>query len=76
MLLYRFPEAQLLKLISPFLLDSPQAGGLGLTTMQVGIAYGTVGTIGLMLGGIGGGILPVGSGDGLCLWRGACRSPV
>lgn len=62
MLLYRFPEAQLLKLISPFLLDSPQAGGLGLTTMQVGIAYGTVGTIGLMLGGIGGGILAAAGG--------------
>ena len=41
--LYKFPEAQLIKLISPFLLDSPEAGGLGLDTSQVGVVYGTVG---------------------------------
>ncbi|MDE5953497.1 MAG: MFS transporter, partial [Duncaniella sp.] len=56
MLLYRLPEAQLVKLINPFLLDPPTAGGLGLSTGQVGIAYGTVGIIGLPLGGIIGGI--------------------
>ena len=55
MLLYRLPEAQLIKLINPFLLDPVSAGGLGLTTSQVGIVYGTVGTIGLTLGGIVGG---------------------
>ena len=44
LLLYRFPEAQLLKLATPFLLDPPSEGGLGLTTQQVGIAYGTVGS--------------------------------
>lgn len=56
MLLYRLPEAQLVKLINPFLLDPPTAGGLGLSTGQVGIVYGTVGIIGLTLGGIIGGI--------------------
>lgn len=56
MLLYRLPEAQLVKLINPFLLDPPSAGGLGLSTGQVGIVYGTVGIIGLTLGGIIGGI--------------------
>ena len=66
MLLYRLPEAQLLKLISPFLLDSPEAGGLGLTTAQVGLTYGTVGIIGLMAGGIVGGI--VASRGGLRRW--------
>lgn len=52
MLLYRLPEAQLVKLINPFLLDPEEAGGLGLSTADVGIVYGTVGIIGLTLGGI------------------------
>lgn len=57
MLLYRLPEAQLVKLINPFLLDPIDKGGLGLTTGQVGIVYGTVGIIGLTIGGIIGGIM-------------------
>ena len=52
MLLYRLPEAQLVKLINPFLLDPSSSGGLGLSTEQVGVVYGTVGIIGLTLGGI------------------------
>jgi len=55
LLLYRFPEAQLLKLATPFLLDPPAQGGLGLSTKQVGIAYGTVGLTALTLGGLVGG---------------------
>ena len=55
LLLYRFPEAQLLKLASPFLLDPPDAGGLGLSTKEVGIAYGTVGLTALTVGGLAGG---------------------
>lgn len=55
LLLYRFPEAQLLKLASPFLLDPVAQGGLGLSTKEVGIAYGTVGLIALTLGGLCGG---------------------
>lgn len=55
LLLYRFPEAQLLKLASPFLLDPVEAGGLGLSTKEVGIAYGTVGLTALTLGGLAGG---------------------
>lgn len=55
LLLYRFPEAQLLKLASPFLLDPVEQGGLGLSTKEVGIAYGTVGLIALTLGGLCGG---------------------
>lgn len=56
MLLYRFPEAQLTKIIQPFLLDPIDRGGLGLTTGEVGLVYGTVGIIGLTIGGIVGGI--------------------
>jgi PAT family beta-lactamase induction signal transducer AmpG len=55
LLLYRFAEAQLLKLVTPFLLDARAVGGLGLTTQQVGLVYGTVGVIALTLGGIVGG---------------------
>lgn len=56
MLLYRFPEAQLTKIIQPFLLDPIDKGGLGLSTGEVGLVYGTVGIIGLTLGGIIGGM--------------------
>ena len=55
LLLYRFAEAQLLKLVTPFLLDAREVGGLGLKTQDVGIAYGTVGVIALTLGGLLGG---------------------
>ncbi len=55
LLLYRFAEAQLLKLVTPFLIDARTTGGLGLTTEQVGLIYGTVGIIALMLGGLVGG---------------------
>lgn len=68
MLLYRFPEAQLTKLVIPFLVDPRESGGLGLTTVEIGFAYGTVGTIGLVLGGILGGIAAVTGGLKKWLW--------
>ena len=55
LLLYRFGEAQLVKMTSPFLLDARAQGGLGLTTTHVGFIYGTIGIIALTLGGILGG---------------------
>jgi MFS transporter, PAT family, beta-lactamase induction signal transducer AmpG len=55
LLFYRFAEAQLLKLVSPFLLDPLDKGGLGMTTSEVGIVYGTVGIIALTAGGLLGG---------------------
>src|SRR5690554_5957912 len=66
MLLYRLAEAMLVKLATPFLLDSRGVGGLGLTTSEVGITYGTVGVISLTLGGILGGIMA--SRQGLKYW--------
>ena len=66
MLLYRFPEAQLTKIIQPFLLDPVDKGGLGLTTGEVGLVYGTVGIIGLTIGGIIGGM--VAAKGGLKKW--------
>lgn len=68
MLFYRFPEAQLAKMGIPFLLDSPQEGGLGMTTEQVGFAQGTIGVIGLTLGGILGGIAVARHGLKRWLW--------
>lgn len=66
MLLFRLSESQLLKLASPFMLDTREAGGLGLTTSAVGFIYGTVGVIALMAGGIAGGLLI--ARDGLKHW--------
>jgi PAT family beta-lactamase induction signal transducer AmpG len=55
LLLYRFAEAQLVKLVAPFLLDARAAGGLGLQTQDLGLAYGTVGVLALTAGGLLGG---------------------
>ena len=56
MLLYRLPEAFLVKMMNTFLLDPVDQGGLGLSTEAVGIVYGTVGVAALTVGGILGGI--------------------
>jgi len=55
LLVYRLGEAQLLKLVPPFLLDRRAAGGLGLTTRDVGLLYGTIGVAALIVGGLAGG---------------------
>ena len=68
MLLYRLPEAQLVKMINPFLLDPIDKGGMGLSTGEVGLVYGTVGIIGLTVGGIIGGIAAARGGLKRCLW--------
>jgi PAT family beta-lactamase induction signal transducer AmpG len=68
MLLYRLPEAQLVKMINPFLFDPVEKGGLGLTTGEVGLAYGTIGVIGLTLGGIIGGMVAAKGGLKRWLW--------
>ena len=57
LLLFRLPEAQSLKLVVPFLLDPTASGGLGLSTAQVGLVYGTAGVCALTLGGLLGGWL-------------------
>lgn len=67
-LLYRFPEAQLTKICPLFLIDPVSEGGLGLTTEQVGFAQGTLGVIGLLIGGIIGGAVISAKGLKKSLW--------
>jgi len=57
LLLYRLAESQIVKLASPFLLDTQEMGGLALTTGEVGFVYGTVGLLFLTFGGLLGGFL-------------------
>ncbi len=68
LLLFRFAEAQLVKLVQPFLLDPIEKGGLGLSTEELGLVYGTFGVAALMLGGILGGILISKKGLKFWLW--------
>lgn len=67
-LLYRLAESMLVKLAYPFLLDPIEIGGLGLSTQNAGIAYGTVGVIALTVGGIIGGIVASRKGLNYWLW--------
>lgn len=68
MLLYRFPEALLTKVSPLFLLDRVSAGGLALSTNELGWVQGTVGVFGLLLGGVSGGIAVSSGGFGKWLW--------
>lgn len=68
MLFYRLPEAQLVKMCNLFLIDKIENGGLELSTTEVGFIQGTVGIIGLTLGGILGGIAAAQGGLKRWLW--------
>lgn len=57
LLTYRLGESQLVKITSPFLLDGAEMGGMALPTATVGMIYGTIGVIALLLGGILGGVM-------------------
>jgi len=65
-LVFRLGESQLLKMLTPFLIDEKAVGGMGLSTQDVGIIYGTFGVLALTIGGILGGIVI--SKDGLGKW--------
>jgi MFS transporter, PAT family, beta-lactamase induction signal transducer AmpG len=71
-LFYRLAETQLVKIIVPFLLDPRPQGGLGLTTHEVGVIYGTVGVIALMLGGLLGGYAIYRKGLKFWIWIMVC----
>ncbi len=65
-LVFRLGDALMLKMAQPFLLDAVEKGGLGMSTADVGLIYGTVGTVFLLLGGLLGGWLV--ARDGLKKW--------
>ena len=68
LLLFRLPEAQLVKMGKLFLLDPVAQGGLGLTTEQIGFINGVLGVAGLIIGGILGGICVSHKGLKYWLW--------
>jgi len=68
LLLYRLGESQIVKMASPFMLDPRQLGGLGLTTGDVGLIYGTFGILALTAGGILGGIAAAKKGLKYWIW--------
>nr|WP_319399778.1 AmpG family muropeptide MFS transporter [uncultured Carboxylicivirga sp.] len=68
LLTYRLGESQLVKMASPFLLDKPEVGGLGLSTSDVGVVYGTIGVMFLTIGGILGGLVVSKKGLKYWLW--------
>lgn len=63
-----FPRHNWVKLVTPFLIDPREVGGLGLTTSEIGLVYGTIGIIGLTLGGIIGGIVAAHGGLKKWIW--------
>ena len=72
LLFYRFPEALMLKMSVTFLMRPNSAGGLGLSPQEFGLVSGTVGVIGLTLGGIIGGVLAGRDGFKKWLWPMVC----
>ena len=72
MLLYRLPEALLVKICPMFLIDKRSVGGIGLSTAELGLTQGTVGVIGLTLGGILGGLAAARGGLKRWLWPMVC----
>jgi PAT family beta-lactamase induction signal transducer AmpG len=72
MLFYRMPEGLLAKVSALFLVDAGHNGGLGLSPQEYGLVQGTVGIIGLTIGGILGGICAGRHGLKRWLWPMVC----
>lgn len=67
-LLFRLGDALTFKMATPFLMDTSEKGGLGITTAQIGILSGTVGVIFLLVGGLFGGFLIAKQGLKTWIW--------
>lgn len=72
LLFYRFPEALLNTMTKTFLMRPNSSGGLALSPQEYGLANGTIGLVGLLLGGIVGGILVSRDGMKRWLWSMVC----
>jgi MFS transporter, PAT family, beta-lactamase induction signal transducer AmpG len=57
LLLFRLGENMLTTMLAPFLTNPRSTGGMGLTTSEYGTAYGTIGIVLQVVGGIMGGII-------------------
>ena len=62
MILYRFAEGQAIKIVPLFLKAARDHGGLGLTTSEIGIFYGTFGAVAFVVGSILAGYFIAGRG--------------
>lgn len=67
-LLFRLPEGLLTKIVPLFLTRTTGEGGLAMSDVDFGFIYGTLGVIGLLLGGIVGGWAVSKWGLKKCLW--------
>lgn len=67
-LLFRLPEGLLTKMVPLFMKADAATGGLGMDNVQLGLVNGTLGVIGLLLGGIIGGFLVAKFGLRRCIW--------
>lgn len=67
-LLYRLGESQLVRLAAPFMLDAAESGGLGFSTVEQGLFYGTIGVAALLAGGVLGGVVISRDGFGRWAW--------
>ena len=67
-LLFRLPEGLLTKIVPLFLTRTRVEGGLEMSNVDFGLIYGTLGVIGLLLGGIIGGWAVSKWGLKKCLW--------
>ena len=68
MLFYRMPEGLLAKVSALFLIDAAHKGGMGLSPAEYGLVQGTVGVVGLTLGGVLGGVAASRGGLQRWLW--------
>jgi PAT family beta-lactamase induction signal transducer AmpG len=67
-LIFRLGDAFMLKMAPPFLMDALDNGGMAIPTATMGILYGTVGVIFLLLGGIIGGFIIAKQGLKRWMW--------
>lgn len=67
-LIFRLGDAFMMKMAPPFLMDPSGKGGLGISTADIGILYGTVGVLFLLAGGILGGYLVARQGLRRWMW--------
>lgn len=67
-LLFRLGDALTFKMATPFLMDPIDKGGMNIGTAEIGILYGTIGVIFLIVGGLLGGFIIAKQGLRKWIW--------